>query len=315
MSRPFSDKRIGVLMGGRSGEREVSLRSGKGVLESLRRQGYDAVGIDVDENVDVRLRENRVEIAFIALHGKGGEDGAVQGLLETLRIPYTGSGVAASALSMNKYLTKLVLEQNGIPFPTTIYLEPPMTFEAVREKILSRMELPVILKPLAEGSSIGIAVAHDETELRDLTGKLLADYPRIIAEPFISGREITVGVIGAGDSPRALPILELVPKNEFYDYQAKYTKGMTELICPARLDEKTTREAQKIAVKTHLALGCNGVSRVDFIVDRRNNPYVLELNTIPGMTEISDLPEEIRAEGGSYDSLALEILASAGLDK
>lgn len=315
MSRPFSDKRIGVLMGGRSGEREVSLRSGKGVLESLRHQGYDAVGIDVDENVDVRLRENRVEIAFITLHGKGGEDGAVQGLLETLRIPYTGSGVAASALSMNKYLTKLVLEQNGIPFPTTIYLEPPMTFEAVREKIFSRTELPVILKPLAEGSSIGIAVAHDETELRDLTGKLLADYPRIIAEPFISGREITVGVIGAGDSPRALPILELVPKNEFYDYQAKYTKGMTELICPARLDEKTTREAQKIAVKTHLALGCNGVSRVDFIVDRRNNPYVLELNTIPGMTETSDLPEEIRAEGGSYDSLALEILASAGLDK
>jgi D-alanine-D-alanine ligase len=314
MNRPYADKRIGVLMGGKSGERDVSLRSGKGVLESLKRQGYDAVGVDVDEKVDMRLREEKVELAFIVLHGIGGEDGTIQGLLETLGIPYTGSGVAASALSMDKYLTKLVLGQHGLPFPATVYLEPSMSFETILSKILDRAKLPVILKPPAEGSSLGIVIAHNEEELRLETEKLLKAYPLIIAEPFITGCDITVGVLGVGASLRALPILEMVPKKEFYDFEAKYTKGMTDLICPARLDEKTTREVQSLAIATHRALGCHGVSRVDFVVDKQNSPFILELNTIPGMTETSDLPEEIRAEGGSYDSLVLEILAGATLD-
>jgi len=315
MSKPFIDKKIGVLMGGTSGEREVSLRSGKGVLESLRRQGYDAVGIDVGPDIDVKIRDSRIDVAFIVLHGRGGEDGTIQGLLEILRIPYTGSGVASSALSMDKHLTKLVLKHHRLPFPETVYIDSSMTFESIHKMIDSGPGFPVIIKPPTEGSSLGIVVAHNDAELRTETKKLLTEYPVLLAEPFITGKEITVGVIGAGPTLRALPVLELVPKKEFYDFEAKYTKGLTELICPARLDERTTREAQRLAVKTHQALGCHGVSRVDFMVDNADNLFILELNSIPGMTETSDLPEEIKAEGGSYDSLVLEILATATLDR
>ncbi len=310
MEKPFWGKKIGIMMGGISGEREVSLRSGKGVLESLLKQGYNAVGIDVGADVDQRLRAEKVEIAYIALHGKGGEDGAIQGLLETLNIPYTGSGVRASALAMDKELTKLVIGQFGIPFAKTIYVDRDRASECGKE-ILESIGLPVIVKPTSEGSSIGCFIAHNETELRDGLEKFFASFNRGVAEQFISGREITVGVLGAGNSLRALPALELIPKNEYYDYEAKYTKGMTELICPAPLDEKTASLAAKYAVSTHLALGCHGVSRVDFIIDDGGNLYTLELNSIPGMTATSDLPEEIMAEGGSYDSLVLEILSSA----
>ncbi len=315
MTKPFKDKKIGVLMGGISGEREVSLRSGKGVLDSLLKQGYDAVGIDAVQDVDVKLRENSVEIAYIALHGRGGEDGMIQGLLETMRIPYTGSGITASALSMSKKLTKLVLAMQGLPTPKAVYPDAANGAKACAEEILNKIGIPVIIKPECEGSSLGCVIAHNEKELFDELPGFLEKFGGGVAEAMIQGREITVGVIGPGANVRALPILEMVPKNEFYDYEAKYTKGMTDLICPARLDEKTTKLAQAIAVKTHLALGCDGVSRVDFMVDGAGNPFVLELNSIPGMTVTSDLPEEIKAEGGSYDSLVLEILASAALDK
>lgn len=315
MEKPFSDKRIGVLMGGSSGEREVSLRSGAGVLESLLRQGYAAAGIDVGPDADEKLRKERIDIAFIVLHGPGGEDGDIQGLLETLRIPYTGSGVAASVLSMDKELTKLVLARHGLPFPETVYIERTRSASETAAEIISRAGLPAIIKPLAEGSSLGVSVAHDGKELETQLERFKSEFGRGLAEPFITGREITVGVLGDGDAVRALPALELAPKNEFYDYEAKYTKGMTELICPARVPTDTARRAGELAVRTHLALGCHGVSRVDFMLDGEDNLFILELNSIPGMTTTSDLPEEIAAEGGDYDSLVLEILASAGLDK
>jgi D-alanine-D-alanine ligase len=315
MEKPFIGKKIGVLMGGISGEREISLRSGKGVLESLLRQGYDAVGIDVGADVDIRLRQEKVEVAYIILHGKGGEDGSIQGLLETMRIPYTGSGVRASALAMDKELTKLVIGQFGVPFAKTVYLDAGAGVDSGLREIKEKIGLPVIVKPTAEGSSLGCFVAHNDAELAGGLAEFLSKFKRGVAESFISGTEITVGVLGAGNNIRTLPALELVPKNEYYDFEAKYTKGMTSFFCPARLDDKTARQAAKFAIATHQALGCHGVSRVDFIIDSQGDMFCLELNSIPGMTPTSDLPEEIKAAGGDYDSLVLEILASATCDR
>ncbi len=315
MIKPFEGNRVGVLMGGASGEREVSLRSGKGVLDSLTRQGYDAVGIDVGADVAERLRAEKVEVAYIALHGKGGEDGSIQGLLETMRVPYTGSGVAASAVAMDKELTKLVFRHRGVPVLEDSYPDRSKKLDECCAEAIAATGLPAIVKPLSEGSSLGVEIARDERALRDVVGRLVEKFGRAMVERFVSGREITVGVLGCGESLRALPVLELVPKNEFYDFEAKYTKGMTELICPARLDAATTERAMKLAVAAHRALGCHGVSRVDFIVAPDGDMFALELNSIPGMTPTSDLPEEIAAEGGSYDTLVLEILSSASLSK
>ena len=287
------------------------------MLDSLRRQGYDAAGIDVDENVARRLREERVEVAVIALHGTGGEDGAIQGLLETMEIPYTGSGVTASALAMDKELTKLVLAHHGLPSLQTLYLRmngtPPSRQGA---ELLESIGLPVMLKPSAEGSSLGCRVVHRKEELEAAIADLAPEYSCTIAEPFVKGKDLTVGVLGSGAALRALPVLEMESKNEFYDYHAKYTKGMTELICPARISAETTADARRLALEAHRALGCHGVSRVDFVgVPDTGALYILEVNTIPGMTPTSDLPEEIAAEGGTYDSLVLEILATATLDR
>lgn len=311
----FREKKIGVLMGGKSGERPVSLRSGAGVLASLTRQGYDAVGIDVDENIAKRLRDEGVEVAFIALHGRGGEDGAIQGLLETMEIPYTGSGIRASAVSMDKSATKLVLEHHGIPFPATYYLDSTRDVKTQCEEMLAKLKLPIMAKPADEGSSLGCYVIKTPEDAEEMIGALLAEFPNSIAEEFIKGKDVTIGIIGAGDGARALPILELAPKNEFYDYEAKYTKGMTDFYCPARIDEAQTRRCQELALATHKALGAHGVSRVDIIVAPDGGCYVLELNSIPGMTELSDLPAEICAEGGDYDSLVLEILATATMER
>lgn len=311
----YKGKRIGVLMGGKSGEREVSLRSGGGVLKSLLKQGYDAVGIDVDENVAARLREESVEIAFLALHGPGGEDGAIQGLLQTMEIPYTGSGIQSSALSMDKALTKLVLDKHGIPYPRTFYLYGGKDAAAQCEAMLSALRLPVIVKPTAEGSSLGCALIKEPGQALPEIEPLLRRYPEMIAEEFIAGQDITVGILGSGNAVRALPILELQPDNEYYDYEAKYTKGMTKFICPANLSPELTRRAQDMALATHRALGANGVSRVDLMVDADGNCFVLELNSIPGMTETSDIPAELETEGGNYDQLVVEILNSATLER
>ncbi len=302
-------------MGGFSGEREVSLRSGSGVLKSLHAQGYEAVGIDVDHNVDVKLREAGIEIAYIALHGAGGEDGMIQGLLEMMKIPYTGSGITSSALSMDKELTKLVLGRHGLPFADTVYIDRSKSAPEWAEIVEREIGVPLMLKPACEGSSLGVSLIKDSKLLVEDIENLLAKYPRGLAENYIKGKELTIGVVGT-DMPRALPVLELVPKNEYYDYEAKYTPGMTELICPARIGDELRDKIQAFAVKAHKALDCYGVSRVDFVVDEAGeNVYILEVNSIPGMTQTSDLPDEIKAEGGTYDSLVLEILASASLGK
>ena len=315
MEHLYKGKRIGVLMGGKSGEREVSLRSGAGVLGALQRQGYDAVEIDVDENTAAALRAENIDVAFLALHGRGGEDGAIQGLLQIMEIPYTGSGIKACALSMDKTATKFVLDHVRIPYPGTFLFGAGRSVEDLCADMLTALRLPIIVKPASEGSSLGCALIKEAGDAVSQVAPLLARYPDLIAEEFIKGQDVTVGILGSGDTARALPILELVPDNEFDDYEAKYTKGMTKFICPANLNQAMTAKVQQLALDTHRALGCHGVSRVDIMVAPDGACFVLELNSIPGMTDTSDIPAEYETAGGTYDELVVEILNSATLDR
>jgi D-alanine-D-alanine ligase len=315
--------RVGVLCGGLSNEREVSLRSGKNCFAALQRLGYEnAELIDVDQNISLTLKEKKIEVAFLALHGKYGEDGAVQGLLELLQIPYSGSGVLASALAMSKPLTKKLLQANDLPTAETIIIDEHQAKNY--EQITSTIQwLPVMVKPLAEGSSVGVSKVEQKSALMTVVGETITKYGGAIVEKYITGQEITVGVLEEfgpnknGKDIWALPILELRPKSKagFYDYEAKYTKGMTEFILPAELSPEVTKHAQEIAIKTFRALQCNGYARVDMIVDASGHPHVLEVNTLPGMTDTSDLPAMAEKAGIGYDALVDKILFSCGLDK
>jgi len=285
--------KIGVLYGGWSSEREVSLKSGKRVAAALREKGYDIVEYDVDRNIATKLSSSPIDIAFLILHGKPGEDGTIQGMLETLNIPYTGSGVLASALCMNKILTKTVLASQGLPTPS---------YQSLKKGEKPSLEPPYVVKPVAEGSSVGVTIVHDQAEYQKAVAEA-EEFGNFFVEDYIDGMEITVGILG----DRALPILELVPKNEFYNYEAKYTDGMTEFILPARINKEKTKQIKKIALDTHRALGCRDFSRVDFVFDGQQS-YVLEVNTIPGMTELSDVPAEAEEIGISYNDLVERIL-------
>jgi len=288
--------RIGVLYGGWSSEREISILSGKRVTAALKSRGYEVVEIDVDRDVPEVLSKGEIDIAFVMLHGKPGEDGTIQGLLETMDIPYTGSGVLASSLAINKIIAKKVFQFSGIPTPEFKY--------PVRDDEIP-LEFPYLIKPVAEGSSVGMTIVR-EKEQHEKAVSVACEYGDCFAEKYINGKEITIGILG----DLALPILELVPKKEFYDYEAKYTKGMTEFIIPARLDDEMTKRSKEMALKAHRTLGCCDFSRVDFVVDD-NNAYVLEVNTIPGMTDLSDVPAEAKAMGIEYDELVERILKLA----
>jgi len=305
------DKRIGVLRGGQSGEREVSLRSGQGVLEALTRQGFDAVSIDPGPDLIGQLCEASVDVVFNALHGGPGEDGTIPALLDYAVIPYTGSGMLASALAMNKLLTKRLLRSAGLPTPDFVHVTNQAGLQEQVNAVIDQLNLPAVTKPLAEGSSLNVSIPKDEDSLREALAELLEQYGEGLVERFCEGTEIAVGVLGVGASLRALPVLEIVPHKEFYDYEAKYTKGLTELIAPARISPHATQSAQEIAVQTHQQLGCVGISRVDMHLDEAGQVWVHELNTIPGLTELSDIPAAAAAAGMSYDEVILEILASA----
>ncbi len=304
-------KRIAVLTGGQSSEREVSLRSGANVLAALKRHRLDAIAVDPDCNLADQLRGQGVEIVYNALHGGHGEDGTIQGVLESLGIPYSGSGVLGSALTMNKVLTKHVLRSAGLPTPDFFVFNPDDDLSSQAGAAMEQLGLPLVIKPVSEGSSLGVRILHNWNEVEPAVGALLSEFGGGFAERFIDGPEITVGVIGFGERLRALPILELVPKKEFYDFEAKYTEGMTEFIIPARLPEKTYSEAQRVALKAHKTTGCHGLSRVDMHADTEGRVWIHELNSVPGMTELSDLPAQAQAADISYDELVLEILASA----
>jgi D-alanine-D-alanine ligase len=304
-------KTIGVLMGGLSGEREISLRSGANCLRALQAKGYRAVAVDAVRDVAQRLDDEHVEVAFLALHGRYGEDGTIQGLLEIMGIPYTGSGVLASALAMNKIAAKKVVQSSVLPTPaySEIGMDEPAPAAAAR--IETELGLPVMLKPVDEGSSLGVTKCHNAEEFRASLERGRAEFGAIFAEHFVPGREITVGVLERNGEPQALPILELVPKNEFYDYAAKYTEGMTEFILPARLAPAVYAEAESLAVAAFGVMGCRGYARVDIIVDQAGVPWFIEVNTLPGMTDTSDLPAQARAAGISYEELVETILLTA----
>ena len=310
------EQRIGVLCGGIGSEKEVSKRTGRGIAESLRRQGFTVVEIDPQPPALESVLAGGLDVAFVALHGALGEDGVIQALLEFAGLPYTGSGVLACALTLNKLQTKRVLRAVGLSTPDWVTVERGTWNvengpETTVRQIVEELGLPVVLKPVMEGSSVGITIPKTEEALRANLAELVENYGGGFAEAYVAGTELTVGVIGSGERTRALPVLELVSHNEFYDYEAKYTKGLTDLIAPARISAEATARAQAIALAAHQALGCHGVSRVDLMLDAEGELWITELNSMPGMTETSDLPHAAEAAGISYDELVLEILSSA----
>lgn len=299
-------KKIAVLCGGRSSEREVSLRSGKRVFESLIKQGFNAVKIDPKYDIIKELKKNKVDAAFIVLHGEFGEDGAIQGLLHIEGIPFTGSGILTSALAMNKVAAKRIFESLHITTPKYTMINPNDA-KGEAERISKTFPFPVVIKPVSEGSSFGVSIVKDRSILEDVILNTAKKFKEIFAEEYIKGKEVTVGILG----DESLPILELAPKAEFYDYESKYTKGGTQFILPANLPEHMTKLVKETALMAHKALGCKGFSRVDIIIDSTHIPYVHEVNTIPGMTEQSDLPAEAECAGISFDELVVRILQSA----
>jgi D-alanine-D-alanine ligase len=306
--RRLRKRRIGVLMGGWSSEREVSLLSGQRVLDSLKNQGYKAIGIDITRTFADQIKKAKIDIAFIILHGTPGEDGSIQGFLELQGIPYTGSGVTASAVCMDKLITKMLFKQTGIPTPDFIHVGEHDEVGPVLARADKQFGYPMICKPRSEGSSVGIELLHGRRGAEDRCERVQRGFGSFILEPFIQGVIATVGILG----DEVLPILELVPKRQrFYDYEAKYTRGETEFIIPARLDKRVVRKIQDLAWKAHTLIGCRGFSRLDLVVKNGRYPYFLEINTLPGLTDISDLPAEAEAVGISYDELVFRILADA----
>lgn len=299
-------KRIGVLMGGLSAEREVSLKSGSAVQQALKGQGYDAVAIDAGRDLPFVLVSERIEAAFIALHGRYGEDGCVQGLLELMGIPYTGSGVLASALAMHKLYSKQAFAAAGI---LTAPFRHFRQGETVSIQALP-FGLPLVVKPVQEGSSVGISIVKQEGELEAALETAFRYDDAILVEQFVKGQEVQVGILD--DLP--IGAIEIVPKNEFYDYEAKYTDGMAEHIFPARLEPALYETAMQAGLAAHRALGCSGYSRVDLLVTPAGECYVLEVNTLPGMTALSLLPE-IAAKGAGlpFEALVERIIESATL--
>lgn len=303
------DSKIAVLCGGMSSEREISLRSGKNCLAALERLGYkNAQIVDVSENVMNDLKG--FEFAYNTLHGKYGEDGCIQGVLEILKIPYTGCGVMASAICMNKEYTKKVMATAGLPLIKSVYLYPN---ENPVEKV-SELKYPLMIKPVSEGSSFGMNKVNNEAELVEAVNEARKYNAHVLIEEYLVGIAATVGVLEKDGKAFATEILELRPKNEWYDYEAKYTKGMTEFILPAELSPEMTKQVKEYAVKAFEVCGCSGVSRVDFHIVGEI-PYILEVNTNPGMTDTSDLPAQAAAGGIDYDNLVEMVLKSAGLNK
>jgi D-alanine-D-alanine ligase len=302
--------KVGVLLGGRSAEREISLISGNGVLGALTSKGVDAHAFDPAERSLAELAAERFDRVFIALHGRFGEDGSLQGALELLGIPYTGSGVMASSVGMDKITTKIVWLAHGVPTPKYAVIDDNTDLDAV----VAELGLPLIVKPPLEGSTIGITKvtrAEDFKVAVDLAHK----YDKLVlAEQFISGREFSVPLLGSGPAARALPIIEIVAPEGNYDYQNKYFTDDTTYHCPAPLDAATTDAIQRHVEKAYRALGCEGWARIDVLLRESDNaPFLLEVNTSPGMTTHSLVPMAARAEGTSYEDLCVQILRSASL--
>jgi D-alanine-D-alanine ligase len=304
--------RIGVLMGGRSSERDISLKTGQAVYQALIRRGYDAVAIDVTDRLHRDLEDHKIAIAFLSLHGPGGEDGTVQGFLETLGIPYTGSGVRASAVGMHKAATKTLLAAHGIPLPPgTVVREcdRPSLAKILRQ---TKLKLPIVIKPVSQGSTIGVTVVRRAGQWREALELAHCYDPEVMVESYIPGHEAAVSILGtAAGGPKVLPAIEIVAPDGFYDFSAKYQKGKTRYLCPAPFPPKVVHHINELTRRTYEVLGCKGAARVDFRITPRGRPYVLEINTVPGMTETSLLPMAAAQVGMAYDDLVEQILQSA----
>lgn len=303
MSERVNPKKYGkvaVLMGGQSAEREVSLNSGNAVLTALLARGVDAHKIDVDDNVINELIDGSYDRAFIALHGPGGEDGTIQGALEILGIPYTGSGVMASALAMDKLRTKQIWIANGLPTPSFRVISSSTDLDAV----LNDLGLPLIVKPSHEGSSIGISKVSDGKQLQ-AAWQLASKYDQeVIAESWVSGAEYTVAIVGV----KALPLIRLETPHEIYDYDAKYKSNTTQYHCPCGLNEMLEKEFQQLALQAFRVVGACGWGRVDFMLDNNDKPWLIEVNTIPGLTDHSLVPMAAKVAGMDFDELMVSIL-------
>lgn len=292
-------KRVAVLMGGTSSEREISLKSGDAILRSLQQSGYNVMGIDVTKDIAQTLRDQEVEMSYIALHGRHGEDGTIQGLLEVLGIPYTGSGVLASALAMDKCISKLLLDHIQVPTPRYTVCLAGSSFS---------FPYPFIVKPAHEGSTIGISVVKNETEVHKALTDAFRYDKKVLVEEYLSGREITVGIVNG----EPLPIVEVKPSSGFYDYTSKYTKGMTEYLVPADLPPETVFRASEMALRVWNTFEMAGCVRIDMIV-HDDVPYVIDINTSPGMTETSLVPKAWNCLSRTFDQLVETILEEATL--
>ncbi len=305
MSKNFGH--VGVLYGGRSAEREVSLMSGRGVHEALRSAGVDAHLFDTGTRTLIDLVNSGFDRVFIALHGRHGEDGTLQGMLELMGVPYTGSGPLASSLAMDKIMTKKVWFEQGLPTPGFAVL----TGDANLDEVVSDLGLPLIIKPPHEGSTLGVTKVSQKEELL-AAYQLAAQFDaEVLAEKFIEGRELTVPVLGKRGGIRALPIVEIIAPAGNYDYEHKYVSNDTQYICPAQLDDALSHKVMQLAEQAYDALGCEGWGRADFMLDAQGKPWLLEMNTSPGMTSHSLVPMGAKAAGMSYVDLCLTILASA----
>ncbi len=310
MTSAISIGKIGVLMGGYSSEREISLKSGHGVAEALTNAGYQVERIDItsDDHRDItqQLQKSGIDVAFIALHGRLGEDGVIQSILESLGIRYTGPGVLASQRAFNKVTTQTLLKNAGLPVPPNVCISDGRMID-FKQAFAVLKKLPFVLKAGCEGSSIGVFLVRHPSQWQALFKDALAYGPYVIVEQFIKGREVTAGIFNG----QPLPLVEIVPKSKFFDFNAKYTKGQTEYEAPAQLPEAVTKKVQDISLKACQVLGCEVFSRVDVRLDEQLNPYILEVNTIPGFTETSLFPKAARVAGYSFTDVCVHLIRLA----
>ncbi|MEG1839948.1 MAG: D-alanine--D-alanine ligase [Raoultibacter sp.] len=301
--------RVALLAGGISGEREISLASGQGAAQALQEAGFLVTVLDPADKNDLKtLIEGPFDVAFVCLHGKYGEDGTIQGLLEIIGLPYIGSNVWSSALAIDKAKSKLFYERAGIPTPKAINLRSAE--EKSVASLLAYVGNRCVVKPSTEGSALGVFIVEGEAQVRDAIDKAFAIDTEVLVETFVAGTELTVAVLG-NENPVALPIIEIVPINEFYDYESKYAPGGSKHICPANISAQATKRVQDLAVAAHKTLECSGISRTDIIMDDAGECWVLETNTIPGMTGTSLLPDAGRAAGIEFPELCTRLVQLA----
>ncbi|HLR71585.1 MAG TPA: D-alanine--D-alanine ligase [Pseudogracilibacillus sp.] len=297
--------KIAVLYGGVSKERDVSISTSEGIMKALKQNGHDVIGIDFHPDRLEDIIQLDVDLVFIGLHGKFGEDGCIQGLLDMLNIPYVGSGVMASAVAMDKYQAKQLFATKNIPIAKgeKFHIINEKEIEMTINQIHEQFELPFVIKPNREGSTLGLTIVTDYSQTELAIKNAIKSDKYILVEQFISGKELTVPVIGKMGEETALPIIEIIPKNELYDYEAKYSEGGSEHIIPARINEELTRQIKQYAIQAHQVLGCETYSRADFLLTEDLTPYILEVNTLPGMTPTSLFPDAARQANISYEQM------------